>query len=265
MGEQVIYVYGIVEPAADIVNAPPGLDGARVSIEREGDTAALVSALDAAVYGRDAVEAQSADVEWVAPRAVAHDAVLTWASDAGPVVPLPMFTLFTDGAAVRAMLRERADELRATLDRVAPAQELGVRVFRVDAELARHMAELSPAIAELEGEAQSATPGQRYLLERKAERARAAELRRVAADVAHDVYDALAGHAIEGTTEPLPTRDGGQQGGGAVLNAYFLVRRDALDPFRAALTTLVRRYEPLGFRFDFTGPWPPYHFAGGRA
>jgi hypothetical protein len=28
---------------------------------------------------------------------------------------------------------------------------------------------------------------------------------------------------------------------------------------------MVNKYEPSGFKFDFTGPWPPYHFVGGRA
>jgi hypothetical protein len=27
---------------------------------------------------------------------------------------------------------------------------------------------------------------------------------------------------------------------------------------------MVNKYEPSGFKFDFTGPWPPYHFVGER-
>lgn len=265
MGEQVIYVYGIVPAGLDASSAPPGIDGARVHLEREGELAALISELDADAYASDEVEARSGDVEWVAPRAMSHDAVLTWASDVGPVVPLPMFTFFHDTRGVDAMLSGRATELRQLLERLASAQEFGVRVFRIDAELSEHIAELSPAIAELEASARRASPGQRYLLERKAQNERTAEMRRVAADVARAVYHDLESCALESTSETLPAQENDRSAGTAVLNAYFLIRRDALEPFRAMLTSLAERYEPRGFRFDFTGPWPPYHFAGGRA
>jgi len=45
-----------------------------------------------------------------------------------------------------------------------------------------------------------------------------------------------------------------------VLNAAFLVSPVALEPFQRMLTELVERHGPHGLRFDFTGPWPPYHF-----
>jgi hypothetical protein len=264
MGEQVVYVYGIVPSGADVTNAPSGLDDARVLLEREGEIAALVSMLDGAIYESDAVQRQSADVDWVAPRAVAHDAVLSWASDAGAVLPLPMFTLFSSARGVHAMLCDRAAELRLAIAHVAPAQEFGVRVFRIDADLQRHIGALSPAIAQIERDAAQATPGQRYLLERKADDTRASEVRRVAAEVAHEVYHVLTERALDGAADALPTQDGARVNGTAVLNAFFLERRDRLESFRAALTALAKRYEALGFRFDFTGPWPPYHFAGPR-
>ena len=265
MGDHVIYIYGIVAAGGDATGAPPGVDGAPVRLREVGDLAAIYSELAGDLYRSEVVEAQSGDVAWVAPRAVAHDAVLSWASDVGAVIPLPMFTLFRDTAGLDAMLSARAAELRATLDRLAPAQEFGVRVFRVDAVLAEHVAELSPAVAELERSARAASPGQRYLLERKVDGQRAAELRRVAADTARDVYHVLECHALASASDALPAQENTKGAGTAVLNAYYLVRRDALVPFRAALTSLAERYEPLGFRFDFTGPWPPYHFAGDRA
>ena len=45
-----------------------------------------------------------------------------------------------------------------------------------------------------------------------------------------------------------------------ILNAAFLVASDCLTDFQGTLTEIVEREQPHGFRFDFTGPWPPYHF-----
>jgi hypothetical protein len=250
----VYYVYGIVPRSFDASAAPPGLDGARVEAMPVADMAALASEIDATE-----IESRVGDIDWLAPRAVAHDAVVSWASERGPVVPFPMWVLCRDPAS----LDTRADEFRRALGRVALGREYAVRVFRLDEELAAHLATMSPEIATLEASAAQSRPGQRYLLERKLESERKDATRRVAASVGSAVYDALRAAALEATTDPLPAPTPAQRDP-AVLSAAFLVGRDALEPFQSCLTTLVRRYEPLGFRFEFTGPWPPYHFVDSR-
>src|SRR5215212_7543922 len=90
------YVYGIVEADLELDGAPTGLDDAPLALERadasDGRFAALVSSLDGDRYSAPALERDSADVEWLSHRAIAHDRVLTWASDKGAVVPLPILS-----------------------------------------------------------------------------------------------------------------------------------------------------------------------------
>ena len=268
MADHIQYVYAVVDTDASTTAIPDGIDGAAVEMERDGDIAAMVSEVDGAVYAGPEVEARSGDIDWLGPRARAHDRVVTWASDQGAAVPFPMFTMFRDRAGVRAMLRDRRDELTRSLERVRNHQEFGVRIFRIDEALSEHLAELSPRIAELERDAASASPGQRYLLGRKIEAERASELRRIGSEVAQRAHGELSGHAAGAVLDALPRRTLEGMAGVAVLNASFLVPRTGLESFRVALTTLIEEYEQRGFRFEFTGPWPPYHFVqeveGGR-
>ena len=260
MADRIHYVYAVVDADTDASGAPHGIDDTPVELLADGAVAALVSRVDAAVYAGPEVEARSADLEWLGPRARAHDAVVTWASDRGAVVPLPMFSLFRDRDGVATMLRERRDALTRMLAHVRDRQEYGVRLFRIDAALTEHLAELSPRIAELERTAAAASPGQRYLLNRKLEAERTEELRRISHDVAQRVFDALGAHAAAAALDALPRRTIEGMAGTAVLNASFLLARGSVDAFRHALTREVTQYEPRGFRFEFTGPWPPYHF-----
>ncbi|HUF28987.1 MAG TPA: GvpL/GvpF family gas vesicle protein [Gemmatimonadaceae bacterium] len=262
MTERICYVYGVVAPNLDLAGAPTGVDDAAVLLESEGPLAALVSLVDAAVYSADTLDARTANLEWLAPRATAHDRVLTWASDAAPVAPMPLLSLFRSAHGVRAMLRDRRTELMRAMARAKAGREYHLRVFRLDRELAVKLPSLSPKIAELEEAAAAASPGQRYLLGRKLEDERRTEIRRVGAEVAREVHATLREDALAAVTDPLP-RPGGDAGGGdgaAVLNAAYLVSQSALTDFRAALTALIERREPEGFRFEFTGPWPVYHF-----
>ena len=265
MPDHLTYVYAIVPDTFDASGAPAGIDDAVVRLEHEGGLAALVSSVDAAAYRESEIESRIADLAWLGPRAMGHDRVVTWASDKVGVVPLPVLSLFHDAAKVRMMLAEQRDNLTSTLHRVAEAAEYIVRVFRLDTVLAAAVSALSESVAALERDIASATPGQRYLLGRKLETERKQELKRIGQRVATEAYEGLAGASIEAMRNPLPRGDRGGPGiesatGAAVLDAAFLVRRDAAVEFQRVMTDLVRQWEPHGFRFEFTGPWPPYHF-----
>jgi hypothetical protein len=260
MADCLYYVYAIVPPSIAIEASPAGVDDGSVELIAERSVAALVSCVDATTYGVG-VDDRISDVAWLAPRATAHDAVLTWASDLGAVIPLPLFSLFRSRDAVQSMLKDRHDDLASTLNRVGRGREYGVRLFRVDDELRRSLSALSPAVAALEAEvAAAASPGQGYLLGRKLDAAKKDELRRVAASVAAAAFDDLAARSLAAAQDPLPKATA-DQAGAAILNAAFLVSHDRIDEFRSVVTELVRRHQSQGFRVEFTGPWPPYHFA----
>jgi hypothetical protein len=247
----VLYLYGIVPNAP--TNPPKGLDGTAVSLVPVGDLSALVSELPDAEYDPATVEARLADIDWLSPRAIAHDGVVSWASDQGGVVPFPMWVLFKDRPSLEAGLTPRADEFHQALARVTPGREYSVRVFAFK----DRVAALSPAVAQLESEIEKATPGQRYLLERKLDSLRQNEAREVSASVSRSIHEDLSQQALGAITEPAP-----KAAAAAILNAAYLVSREAPEPFQAKLTDLIHKFEPLGFRFEFTGPWPPYHFVG---
>jgi hypothetical protein len=260
-----IYVYGIVPANAATSGVPDGIDDAGVSIVKGGQLGALVSELSGEAYDPESISASSGDMDWVAPRAKSHDLVLTWASDRGPVIPLPMFTsTFASLDSVRAMLGERAAELMPVLEKVARGREYALRVYRVDAELKAALPRLNDEMAQLKAAADAATPGQRYLLERKLEERAKEELRATSLRVAGEIRDALAGAALETTTSPIP-RVTTDAPGTMILNAAFLIAPEGLRAFQERLTAIVNERHPNGFRFDFTGPWPAYHFALGEA
>ncbi|HKO15310.1 MAG TPA: GvpL/GvpF family gas vesicle protein [Gemmatimonadaceae bacterium] len=264
--QRVWYVYGVVAAGFSLADAPAGLDGAGISLERAGGEAGTVAALasvhDASGYAPEVIERCSADVVWLGPRARAHDEVLTWASDRGAVVPMPMFTLFSGSPAVHAMLRERQAQLSAALALAAAGREYLLRVYRLDAELLDIIAQISPRLARLHAEAERASAGQRYLLERKLASERKGEARAASQQVAAEIMDALAPNAVAALRTPVASGAGASDpaAGTLVLDAAFLVASDHWSDFQSALSAQVEAHRGRGFRFDFTGPWPPYHF-----
>lgn len=261
---EILYAYGFVRGDFDAARAPAGLDDAAVEVSPvRGDVRALVSRLSASAYAPEALERSSGDVSWLGPRAMAHDRVLTWAQEHGGVIPLPMFTLWGGAAALAREITKRAGELKAVLARVEGADEFGVRVHRRDADMLANIDALDPEIARLRAEAGAASPGQRYLLERKMEGAAKQAVRAASQRLARQVFDELTPIARQSVALPLVPPQGDRPPDATlVLNGAFLVDRGRLDEFRAALGAHVRTYQPRGLTFDFSGPWPPYNFVG---
>jgi Gas vesicle synthesis protein GvpL/GvpF len=264
MSDRLCYVYGVVGSSAETATAPKGIDGGSVSLIPNGDVAALITSVSADDYAPDKVETLTGDVAWVSDRATAHDRVLTWASDAGAVIPFPMWTLFSDAKGVSSMLSKRMNELQRTFERIRDGREFIVRVYVQSGVLKGHLAEHSAELTSLEAQAAKATPGQKYLLERKIENLRRDAGRDLTGKVANEIHDALSGAAME-TVREQPVNSGApREQGRAILNASFLVAPGRVVEFQRQLTAMVNKYEPSGFKFDFTGPWPPYHFVGER-
>src|SRR6267378_5655092 len=265
MIERLCYVYGVVGSSIEVVTAPKGIDGGAISLIPNGDVSALATSVSAEDYSPERVESLTADVDWVSQRAMAHDRVLTWASDNGAVIPFPMWTLFRDAKAVKAMLSKRMTELRSTFVRIVDGREFIVRVYVQPGVLKDRLGEHNSELTALEAEAAKATPGQKYLLERKIENLRKDAGRDVMAKVATEIHDALRDQSVEAAREQPVNSGAPREQGRAILNASFLVMPARVVDFQRALTGMVNKYEPSGFKFDFTGPWPPYHFVGGTA
>lgn len=265
MIERLCYVYGVVGPSVETLTAPNGIDGGAVNLIPNGDVAALATSVSADDYSPDKVETLTADVDWVSQRAMAHDRVLTWASDNGAVIPFPMWTLFRDAAAVKGMLSKRAKELQQTFSRIGNGKEFIVRVYVLAGVLKDSLGQHSAELSALTAEAAKSSPGQKYLLERKIESLRKEAGRDVASKAAGEIHDLLRAVSME-TVREQPVNSGApREQGRAILNSSFLVAPQRVVEFQGALTEMVNKYEPSGFKFDFTGPWPPYHFVGEKS
>lgn len=255
----VIYAYGLVPHDYASSRFPPGIDDAPVEVERTPVAGVLVSRLPTTHYAPHLIEQASADVSWLSSRAMAHDRVLTWAQEHGGVVPLPIFTMFRSGDALTTSLEERAAGIERVFRKVSGADEFGVRMHRRQDQMLSVIDRLDPELDALRREADGAPPGQRYLLERKIAERSKVSMRTVSQRMAREVYESLRSIARDAVSRPL-TPDASRTDVTLVLNGAFLVDRARVDEFRAAVAARMRALEPNGLLFDFTGPWPPYHF-----
>jgi hypothetical protein len=217
-----------------------------------GGVAAVVSRVPLAEFGEEPLRANLNDLTWLERVARAHDRVLGELLPRGALVPLRVCTIYRDEAHVEAMLRERADEFTATLERLAGKAEWGIKVV-ADRELLEEAARESSVEADA-----AAGEGSAYLARKKLAALVREKADALVADTLREAHARLGEWADASVVLPAQNRDLSGHRGEMVLNAAYLVDERRVDSF----TEVVHELELPGLAFELTGPWPPYNFAG---
>lgn len=217
--------------------------------------AALVQAVPAADFTEEALRRRLADPRDLESCARTHHAVVTGAAAHGPLVPLPLATLFTGDARAAAALAAQEARFLAALDRVTGRAEWAVKVS-----VGQGAAGPGPG-----AEGGPAGTGAAYLARVRGReherRARHEAVGRVARQV-HERADALAAAAVRrpphGAAVTGPERR-------QVLNAAYLVDEGRAQELVAAVRGLAGVHGGLEVHIDVSGPWVPYSFTGDPA
>ena len=250
------YVYGIVPATAAPAIGPAevtGIDGGRVRGLTDGPFAAAFSEVDEAEYGESSLNERVRDLDWLAPRAAAHQSVNARLLElAGVVLPLSFGALYHDDQRVKEMLREDVPARRARLDALAGRAEWVVTVLRD----AGTLAGAAPELRALDDEIASSAPGKGYLLEKRRTTVASEAAGRADADAAERALGALIRVAERSYREPVA------KGGGdvVVLRVSLLAPRAKTGVLDGAIAAVTRDLDPLGYRVRSTGPWPAYRF-----
>lgn len=252
------WVYAIAERVA-VPDTPlaqvRGVGGQEVrTIEAAGLTA-VAEDVGLAEFGEEALRRNLEDLDWLEATARAHHRVIDAVALQGPLVPMRLATIYSGDAQIAAMLSERGADLRAALGRISGHEEWGVKAY----------ANRQPGPSD--ESATTAVPsrpgggaGAAYLRRRRDQLTAQKHARQETLADAEEVHAELSRYAAETRLHPpqAPQLTGSKEP--MILNAAYLLDNARREEFAAAVTALAGQHP--GLRFELTGPWPPYSFAG---
>lgn len=243
----VVHAYGLV-PVDASLSLPPGIDGAAVTPVPVGGFAALTSELSAEDYGPDMWRAHAEDPRWLEHVASQHHAVLQAVAEQTDVLPLRLPGIHHDVAALQRVLTEQQATLERALGRVRGHVELGAKVYLMDQGAA---AQDQPR----------PTSGRDYLARRSAEATSREESRLRRQKTVLDAHEAMAHASTHAAVNPPQDAALSGRKEPMLLNAAYLVPREAFDDFVALAEQVHDTLAQDGMTLEVTGPWPPYNFA----
>jgi len=259
------YVYCVAETAAaqqlDPGSFPAAIeDKAKLEWVTANDLAALSSTVSLAEYGEEALAAHLSDATWTAVRAMRHETVVEYVAKRTSVVPLRFGTIYLERSGIERMLNEKGRELAQIIERLRGQEEWGVNVYSDRATLLASITEVSPRLRELARQAEAASPGQSYLMQKKIEALRVDEVRASLNEIVERIEKTLSAEATDAKRLRILKVEATEHG---ELKAKFafLVKRSQFEEFRAGAERLAEENLAAGVRLELTGPWPAYNFS----
>jgi len=207
---------------------------------------AIVQSVPEADYGETALARGLQNLDWVGPRAIAHERVIESFLSASALLPMHLFTLFTSDDRVVQHVHSAGTRIRRLLKRVEGKVEWGLRLT-FDDRAARAKVSRRPVRSGTEFLARK-----REVLDIDRTRAKDA---RGAADSVYRSMSRLATAAQRRTS-----LERAAAGSRLLLDAAFLVAVAKSGAFRSAARQRMRDLRTLGVTMSLTGPWPPYNF-----
>src|SRR5438067_7052601 len=236
-----VVVYGVVRPRVAVDGAAEGVAGAPVDLVAAGKTAALVS------------DVETLDLRATRRDLLAHSVVLEKGLESSPVLPLRFGIVFRDRESVTSeLLVPRRAELESLLSRLEGLVELRVKAFHVEDEVLRDVLSSDPSLGRLAAAARGLPKGVPHPDQLRLGEAVAHAVESERRSDADTILERLTPLAEDVAIEPDAPAS-------YVLTASFLVDRDRVGAFDAAMDELARR-STRRLRFKYVGPLPPHSF-----
>jgi hypothetical protein len=216
------------------------------AIETDDGLWAIVQSVSASEYGEEALTRGLQNLDWVGPRAIAHERVVERFLSAPALLPMQLFTLFTSDARVVEHVRTDRARINRILKRIGKKVEWGLRLA-FNEQLVRERAGKRVARSGAEFLARK-----RDILD--VNRMRLADARKRA----DRLYEAVGKHAAASRRRTSMER--AAPGSRLLLDAAFLVALTRRAAFKAAIRRHTRDLRGSGIEVTLTGPWPAYNF-----
>jgi hypothetical protein len=244
--------------------ALPGAKPVRV-LPAGGGVWLIVSDAPATQYDEAALATGLQNLDWVARRAVAHEAVVEHFLGASALLPMQLFTLFTADERALEHIAEQRRRVDRILARIERQQEWGLRLSfdeRGAIQAVEDAHRLSPrgsgASGSRRARADRSESGTAYLARKRDLLGVTREQHTAARRAADRLYRAMSREATE--TRRRRATEQATPGSRLLLDAAFLVPRGKANAFRNTLRLHARKLTGSGLVVSLTGPWPPYNF-----
>lgn len=202
-------------------------------------------------------ERNLSDLGWIGERALRHQRVIEQGFRRGPVLPARFGTLFSSLLALERFIEANRVMINDYLDRVQDREEWGIKALLERSTANKWLSAQIVAGTSSEG---LASPGLRYIQQRRSEAAAERQLQHWLLDTCESVARSLDDYASDRCQRGILDAAIPDDSRELVLNLAALIPRERREDLIAHIENINAVRAEQGLSFVLNGPWPPYSF-----
>jgi len=261
-----LYLYCVRGKASSQFTAK-GIDGKeKVFVLPYQDVEAVVSNVCLEEFDSEEIKHKAQeDLNWIKNKAQIHEAVIEKAMRYDgkilAVIPMSFGTIFKSREKIKQILDEDYSKFQTILKNLQGKQEWSVKVYLVNRKvLEEEIKNSNEVVKSKEKEIASMPKGMAYFFEKQIKEIIASELNKEIENYMHDFFLILKRYAEIGLKGKILEKEFTGKLESMILNAIYLIQEKNIQDFKQEIKRLNREMEPKGFKFEYSGPWPPYNF-----
>lgn len=260
------YLY-CIRGKADSKFSTKGIDGeGEVFTFPYQDLEAVVSEVSLEEFGSEEIKQKAQEeLNWIKEKAQLHEVVIEEAmqNNGGtlPVIPMSFGTIFKSIEKIRQTLEEHYTKFNTVLAGLRGKQEWGVKVYLINLKiLEEEVKNRNGALKAKEKEIAAMPKGMGYFFKKQMAELISSEVAKEIENNVDNFFLALNKQAVAGIKGKILDKEITGKSESMVLNGIYLIRERKTEDFKNEIGRLSRETGPRGFRFEYSGPWPPYNF-----
>lgn len=191
---------------------------------------------------------------------LSHQEVVDAMAKVVTVVPFKFGTVLKNETAALKMLKDYEKKFKTLLFRFIGREEWGVKAYVDTKKFKNYLVKTDPDFKKTSSGFSKVSPGMRYLLGKKLEEEAEEKLAYRLNEIVEAVFHQLERLTFEAQVNKTLSKKLTGKEKEMVLNSAYLIEKKRVVNFQKQLARLIEKYQPAGFEFEVSGPWPAYSF-----
>jgi len=204
------------------------------------------------------------DLKWIKEKAQLHEKVVEQAMKKADkivsIIPMKFGTIFRTKKRLAQALKKYYSKFKQCLENLAGKQEWSVKTYLNRRAFEKEIKKDNPMVQEKEKEIALMPEGMAYFMQKQIDEIVSKEADKALENYTQSFFEKLKKYADAGTKGKILEKELTEKFLPMILNAIFLVAEEKLKDFIKEINRLNKEFKDKGFIFEYSGPWPPYHF-----
>ncbi|KZZ83312.1 MULTISPECIES: GvpL/GvpF family gas vesicle protein [Bacillaceae] len=262
---KLIYLYGLVpteEAAAAAVPSFKGFDQEHDGYSIEfGSVTAVICELDPAEYSEEQIKEKVNEMEWLHEKAFHHHEMLMMLEKSYTLIPTKFCTIYSSLESLTETVNQYQERMLELFRYLEGKEEWNVKIYSDDSQMRESFAENNPTVLAKKEEIAQLPPGRQYFEKRKLEQLVDREMELEKNRICEQIHEDLVPYSDDSTIKKTWSQDVTGRDEQMCWNSVYLLPKDQIAQFKEKIQLAAEAHQESGWKFEPTGPWPPYHFA----